>query len=252
MSNLSKTSGQIRIGASGWSYDHWQGILYPDPTPTGKRLRYYIEHGYDTVEINNTFYRWPRPATFQGWRDAVPSEFRYAVKASRGLTQYRKLHEPEEWIERMGIGLDALGDRLGIVLFQLPPHMPINLPRLESFLEKWPARFPAAFEFRHASWHVDATYELLEKRHAAYVVMSGAQLPCVLKATASFVYIRFHGPDNNHLYAGSYSDDDMRWWADRIREWQAQGQDVWAFFNNDGGGNAIRNADTLRRFVGQG
>ena len=108
-----------------------------------------------------------------------------------------------------------------------------------------------AVEFRHPSWHGDeAVFELLERHGAAYCVMSGAHLPCLLRATAPFVYVRLHGPDPNHLYAGSYSDDDLAWWAARIAEWRGQGRAVFAYFNNDGGGNAVRNAARLRAMVG--
>lgn len=107
-----------------------------------------------------------------------------------------------------------------------------------------------AVEFRHPGWHREDVYDLLEQHDAAYCVMSGARLPCVLRATAPFVYVRLHGPDHSHMYAGSYSDDDLRWWADRIREWHEAGRDVFAYFNNDGAGNAIRNASTLKAFLG--
>jgi len=108
-----------------------------------------------------------------------------------------------------------------------------------------------AVEFRHPSWHDDAVFDLLERHHAAYCVMSGANLPCVLRATAPFVYVRLHGPDHNHLYGGSYSESDLRWWADRIREWDGDGRDVHAYFNNDGHGNAVRNAESLRGLLGR-
>ena len=106
-----------------------------------------------------------------------------------------------------------------------------------------------AVELRHPSWHDDAVFELLERHHAAYCVMSGAGLPCVLRATAPFVYVRLHGPDHRHLYAGSYPDGDLGWWADRCREWTAAGRDVLLYFNNDGAGHAVRNAETLRRLL---
>jgi uncharacterized protein YecE (DUF72 family) len=100
-------------------------------------------------------------------------------------------------------------------------------------------------EFRHPSWHQETTFERLAAHGAAYCVMSGANLPCILRATAGFVYVRLHGPDHHHSYAGSYSDDELRWWSDRIGEWQAMGRDVFVYFNNDGGGNAVRNARML-------
>src|SRR6185437_6692796 len=108
-----------------------------------------------------------------------------------------------------------------------------------------PSWLRAAVEFRHPSWEREEAYALLERHGAAYCVMSGAHLACTLRATARFVYVRLHGPDREHLYAGSYSDADLRWWADRLREWSAQGRDVFAYFNNDGGGNAVRNAKAL-------
>ncbi len=105
-------------------------------------------------------------------------------------------------------------------------------------------------EFRHPSWHRDDIWHLLERTQTAYCIMSGAHLPCIRRATTPFVYVRLHGPDPHHLYAGSYTDDDLRWWADRIREWDAMGRDVYVYFNNDGGGNAVRNALTLRQLTG--
>jgi uncharacterized protein YecE (DUF72 family) len=124
------------------------------------------------------------------------------------------------------------------------------VPRLDYFLQLWPAAFRVAIEFRHPSWHREELFGLLERYGAAYCVMSGAHLPCILRATAPFVYIRLHGPDLDHLYGGSYPEDDLRWWADRIREWQAMGRDVFAYLNNDWGGHAVHNAESLRRVLG--
>ena len=107
-----------------------------------------------------------------------------------------------------------------------------------------------AVEFRHPSWHREEIFQLLERSGAAYCIMSGSRLPCILRATAPFVYVRLHGPDQQHLYGGSYSDDDLRWWADRLREWEVQQRDVFVYFNNDGGGNAVRNAGTMRALLG--
>jgi uncharacterized protein YecE (DUF72 family) len=132
---------------------------------------------------------------------------------------------------------------------QLPPNMPRDDARLDYFLAELPDWIRVAVEFRHPSWHVEEVFALLERHGAAYCVMSGAGLPCILRATAPFVYVRLHGPDPGSLYGGSYSDDDLAWWAERIREWERDGRDVFAYFNNDLEGNAVRNAETLRRML---
>jgi uncharacterized protein YecE (DUF72 family) len=236
------------IGTSGWSYDHWGGVVYPRAASSLGRLDAYARR-LDAVEVNNTFYRWPKPATFAAWRARSPAGFVFSVKASRGLSQFRKLNDPAPWLERMAEGLGELKEKLGVLLVQLPPHFPLNLARLEAFLPQVPRGLRVAVEFRHPSWDREEVYQALERLGAAYCVMSGPNLPCVLRATAPFVYVRFHGPGTT-LYAGSYSDDDLRWWADRVREWEAQGRDVFAYFNNDDSGYAVRNAETLRSLLG--
>lgn len=237
------------IGTSGWSYQHWQGVFYPPDMPSRQWLDHYKWH-YQTVELNASFYRWPADTTFARWRRVLPDGFLMSVKASAGLTHRKRLYQPERWLARIAAGLQHLGPRLGVLLVQLPPNQPCDLPRLAYFLEQAPAWLRLALEFRHPTWHQEAVFDLLAQHGAAYCVMSGAQLPCILRATAPFVYVRLHGPDYHHLYAGSYSDDDLRWWADRCRDWAAQGLDVFAYFNNDGGGNAVRNAAGLRHFLG--
>jgi uncharacterized protein YecE (DUF72 family) len=235
----------IYIGTSGWSYDHWEGVLYPHGTPGRERLDYYLQR-YRTVEVNSTYYRWPADATFASWHRRVPDGFLMTVKAPRGLTHGARLYAPEGWLGRMSHGLRYLGRKRGVLLVQLSPLFEYDHARLDYFLTKVPSWLKVAVEFRHQSWHRDEVFRLLAERGAAYCVMSGAQLPCILRATAPFVYVRLHGPDHHHLYAGSYSDDDLRWWSDRIREWDGAGRDVFAYFNNDGEGNAVRNADTLK------
>ena len=240
----------IVVGTSGWSYDHWGGVLYPPGLPAGDRLARYTAE-FDTVELNASFYRWPPPARFAAWRDRLPDGFQLSVKAPRGLTHSRRLHEPETWIERIAAGWHELGDRRAVLCVQLPPNQARDDARLDYFLGAMPPWISVAVELRHPSWVDDAVFALLERHGAAYCVMSGAQLPCVLRATARVVYIRLHGPDDDHLYAGSYSDADLAWWAKRMGEWDDAGHDVYAYFNNDGEGHAVRNARTLRGLVGQ-
>ncbi len=238
----------IYIGTSGWSYDHWQDVLYPPGLPDRERLDIYVRH-FDTVEINSTFYRWPGAAAFARWNERLPAGFTMTVKAPRGLTHSSRLYAPERWLETVSAGTSALGDKLGVLLVQLPPGLARDTPRLDYFLEHVPSWIRVAVEFRHPSWHDEETFSLLLRHGAAYSVMSGANLPCILRATAPFVYVRMHGPDTRRLYAGSYSDDDLRWWRGRIQEWTTGGHDVFVYFNNDGGGNAVRNADTLRSML---
>ena len=239
----------IHIGTSGWSYDHWNGVLYPPGLPAADRLQHFTAR-FQTVEVNSTFYRWPPEATFARWHQRLPEGFLLTVKAPRGLTHGARLYAPERWLARMEAGLRLLGPHRGVLLVQLPPAFEYDLPRLDYFLQRLPPWQKTAVELRHPSWNREEVFALLEAQGTAYCMMSGARLPCVLRATASFVYVRLHGPDPEYLYAGSYSDDSLHWWAERLREWQAMDKEVFAYFNNDGEGHAVRNADTLRWILG--
>jgi uncharacterized protein YecE (DUF72 family) len=235
----------VRIGTSGWSYQHWTGVLYAPGLAPAKRLARYVEV-FDTVELNASFYRWPKDSTFAAWRDQLPAGFTMSVKAHRGLTHYRRLASPGPWIERFDRCWHLLGDRRGVLLVQLHPEQRRDDARLDSFLQQVPATIRVAVELRHPSWNDPAVYQVLERRRAAYVVMSGAGLACVPRATTDLVYVRLHGPDQDAIYAGCYSDDQLRRWADRIAHWDRDGRDVWVYFNNDLGGHAVRNALTLQ------
>jgi uncharacterized protein YecE (DUF72 family) len=240
----------IHVGTSGWSYRHWEGVLYPPGLPPRQRLDHYLRR-YRTVELNASYYRWPTDAAFGHWRRKLPPDFILAVKAPRGLTHQRRLYGPESWVARIRSGLGRLVPVRSLLLVQLSPKFEVDLPRLDYFLGCLPDDLQVAVEMRHPSWHQEPMFELLERRRAAYCVMSGAGLPCLLRATSGMVYVRLHGPDHGALYGGSYSDDDLRWWADRAREWEVQRREVFLYFNNDGGGNAVRNADRLRELLGQ-
>jgi uncharacterized protein YecE (DUF72 family) len=235
----------IRIGTSGWSYDHWAGVLYPPGLPAAKRLACYVDE-FDTVELNASFYRWPKDKTFAGWRQRLPDGFTMSVKAQRGLTHYRRLSSPEPWVERFERSWAALGERREALLVQLHPGMERDDSRLEHFLNCMPDSIPTAMELRHPSWDDPAVYAILERHNAAYVVMSGPGLTCVPRATSELVYVRMHGPSQDSMYAGSYTDDELRRWADRVASWQEQGRHVLVYFNNDLGGHAIRNARKLK------
>lgn len=240
----------VHVGTSGWSYEHWHGVLYPPKSPARDRLDHYIRT-FPTVELNASYYRWPADYAFIRWHQRLPEGFEMSVKAPRGLTHFKRLYQPERWLARMRPGLRYLGRKRGLLLVQLSPTFACDYARLAYFLDQLPPWLRTAVEFRHPSWHQEAIFQLLAQHQVAYCIMSGAHLPCILRATAPFVYVRLHGPDPHHLYGGSYSEADLRWWADRIHEWVGMGLEVYAYFNNDGGGNAVRNAQTLRHLLGQ-
>lgn len=238
----------VRIGTSGWSYDHWTGVLYPPKLAATRRLAVYVEE-FDTVELNASFYRWPTPARFTQWRDQLPDGFTMTVKAPRGLTHARRLGSPEQWIERIAAGWDALGNRRAALLVQLHPAQQRDDERLDHFLSAVPDSIPVAMELRHPSWDDPAVYDLLRGHGAAYVVMSGPGLPSVVTATAGLAYLRLHGPGEEAMYSGSYDTEELRRWAREIRAWDAEGRDVLVYFNNDLGGHAVRNAQELRSML---
>jgi uncharacterized protein YecE (DUF72 family) len=237
------------VGTSGWSYDHWEPELYPPGLPPRDRLAHYAG-AFPTVELNSSFYRWPRPAAFRSWQRRLPGGFRLSVKAPRGLTHAKRLYAPEAWAARIAACWHELADKRAVLLVQLGPGHARDDARLAYFLQALPWWVRVAVEFRHPSWHDEEVFALLESHGAAYCVMSGAQLPCVLRTTADFAYVRMHGPDDQYLYAGSYTGGNLRWWAERVQEWEQMGQDVFVYFNNDGGAHAVRNARTLRSMLG--
>ena len=218
----------------------------PAGAPARDRLARYAD-AFPTAELNSSFYRWPRPAAFRSWRDRLPDGFRLSVKAP-GTDPRRKLNAPETWLQHIQAGWHELGGKRAVLLVQLPPSQSRDDARLAYFLQQVPDWIRVAVEFRHPSWHDQDVFALLAEHRAAYCVTSGANLPCVLRATTDLVYVRMHGPDHQHLYAGSCSDAGLAWWADRIREW-SQGQDVFVYFNNDGDANAVRNARTLQSML---
>jgi uncharacterized protein YecE (DUF72 family) len=238
----------IRVGTSGWSYDHWTDVLYPPGLPASARLAHYVDE-FDTVELNASFYRWPTDATFAGWRQRLPDGFTMSVKAHRGLTHFRRLRSPEPWVERFERCWSALGERREALLVQLHPDQQRDDVRLEQFLAGMPGRMRVAMELRHPSWDHPDVYALLEQSQAAYVVMSGPGLRCIPRATADLVYVRMHGPAQDSMYAGCYPDDELRRWADRVTEWHREGRRVLVYFNNDLGGHAVRNARKLKELL---
>lgn len=236
-----------RVGCSGWNYKSWRGRFYPADLPATRWLDYYTAR-FDTVEINNTFYRLPEHATFVSWRAQVPPEFLFAVKASRYLTHMKRLLDPEEPIKRLFSRVAGVGRRLGPVLYQLPPGMKIDLPRLDHFLRALPRSSSATrlhvVEFRDPSWYVADTFELLTRRRAALCLHDKIGSTIKEPFVGPFVYVRFHGTTGH--YHGSYSDRELDRWAHVLAEHAKEGRRVFAYFNNDPDAVATANAQTLR------
>lgn len=241
-------SRRVRIGCSGWAYKHWRGLFYEESLPQTRWFERYAAE-FDTVEINNSFYRLPKAETFDQWRKQAPPGFCYAVKANRYLTQAKKLKDCEEPLERMMRAVAHLGDRLGPMLYQLPPGLGINLERLESFLKILPSEVASVFEFRNKDWYRPETYALLERYGASFCVhdMSGAASERI--CVGPIAYVRFHGAEGK--YWGRYSDEVLLGWTDWIVDLARNGRNVWCYFNNDIHGHAIEDARTLKSMVGQ-
>ncbi len=235
-----------RVGTSGWVYPHWRGVFYPDDLPQKRWFVHYARY-FDTVEINNTFYRLPSEATFDAWRERAPGPFVYAVKASRYITHVRRLRDCAEPLERFLSRARRLGPRLGPILYQLPPRWKPNLERLAAFLASLPPDLTHVFEFRDPRWFVPQVYDLLREHHVGFCIFHMPDLETPLVVTSNVVYIRLHGA--GALYMGSYPDDVLRVWAERIQGWWASGLQVYVYFNNDAFGNAVRNALTLKEFL---
>jgi uncharacterized protein YecE (DUF72 family) len=234
---------RIRVGCSGWQYRHWRGDFYPAELPVARWFAYYARH-FDTVEINNTFYRWPAPETFAKWRDAAPRRFLYAVKASRFLTHMKKLKDPEEPLARTFEAARQLGPHLGPVLYQLPPRWPVNIERLETFLRALPKRYRQTIEFREPSWYDDRVFGLLRKYRVALCLHDMQGSATGKMVVGPFVYVRFHF--GTQRYGGRYEDERLDDWAGWLAARAGEGLPVFAYFNNDTGGHAPRDAVRLR------
>ena len=247
MSLNGRELGKVHIGTSGWHYKHWLGPFYPDKLPSSKMLRFYVER-FDTVEINNSFYRLPAATAIQAWCRETPPGFCFAVKASRYITHNRKLNDPKETVEKFMHVVGKLERRLGPILFQLPPGWKLNLERLEAFLAGLPKRHRYVFEFRNPTWNVSDVFALLHRHNAAYCIYELAGFQSPIQITADFTYIRLHGPGANK-YQGDYSEAALRTWAQRIRAWRKELKHIFVYFDNDQAGFAPKNALALKKMV---
>lgn len=236
----------IRIATSGWTYQHWKGDFYPDDVPRKRWLEHYAGC-FDTVELNASFYHIPKAVTARGWAERTPAGFRFAVKVSRLITHVHRLNDCEDTVEWFFRELEPLREKVAAYLLQLPPSFVPTSERLESFLCGLPRGNRYVLELRNPAAYEGRIPQLLKQHGVAFCIhdFSGRETP--LLVTSPLVYVRFHGTGGR--YSGSYPDEALKGWAARLRSWHGEGREVLVYFNNDVGGHAVRNAQTLRRLV---
>lgn len=244
----------ILIGTSGYNYSHWgNGVFYPSELSQRKWLEFYAQH-FKTVELNVSFYRLPKKEAFEGWYKRTPGEFIFAVKGSRYITHIKRLRDCREPLSLLLSHVSFLKEKLGVILWQLPPRFPFKKERLEEFcllLSTLPysGTLRHAFEFRDESWFCEETFKILQDFKFAFTIAHGSGLPYMERITSHFVYLRLHGGEV--LYGSDYSDQELRGWAAKILLWRRKANDIFIYFNNDAFGYAIKNAFTLKRLVSQ-
>ncbi|MPZ48482.1 MAG: DUF72 domain-containing protein [Dehalococcoidia bacterium] len=236
---------EYRIGCSGWSYKHWRGDFYPRGVPATRWLDHYASI-FDTVELNGSFYRLPSEAAVKSWRERAPANFRFSAKVSRLITHFRRLRNCEQPLARYLDRVQLLGDKLGPLLYQLPPNLECEPALLKDFLRLLPPGLSHAFEFRHQSWWTPEIYDLLRDHGASFCVFDMDRTQTPLVTTSPALYMRFHGPEA--AYRTGYSDAALSRWKIRIGEMKGI-QQAWVYFNNDVGGHAPRDALRLKQLL---
>jgi len=234
------------VGTSGWHYDHWRGLYYPEGLARPKWLQFYGKQ-FNTVELNNSFYHLPTEKAFITWRELAPENFVYAVKVSRFITHLKKLRNIGSALDNFLSRACLLQDKLGPLLYQLPPNMKRNDVVLESFLSSLPQEYRHVFEFRHESWIDDAVFEILRRYKVGLCVFDMPGFTCPPVATSDFAYIRFHG--SGGMYSSCYSNEELSQWAKKIAKLAKGVKIVYIYFNNDAEAFAIKNALTLASYL---
>jgi uncharacterized protein YecE (DUF72 family) len=239
--------GSVRVGTSGWTYPNWRGLFYPKGLKQAEWLRSYAER-FDTVELNASFYRLPAPAMVARWVEITPAGFLFAVKAWRVLTHDHRLKDVGEPLAAFLARIAPLGPKLGPVLFQLPPGMAPDLPRLERFVAALPPGLRWAFEFRDPGWWTDPVLAFLDREGIAFVSFDLAELRSPRVATGPFAYARLHG--HVRRYRGSYPEAELERWADWLSTERRTGRDVFVYLDNTAeADDAPRNALALRELL---
>jgi len=243
-----KVERKIHIGTSGWSYKHWRGIFYPENVKAAEYLTFYARH-FPVSEINNSFYKLPTKQIVAKWAETVPEDFLFCPKMSRYLSHLKKLHDPQEPLERFFGIFGPFREYLGPILVQLPANSRFKAEIAEAFYEETDhyGGFRFALEVRHPSWFSEESVDLMRKHRITLVFSHADGFPYHEEITAKDIYLRFHGPTS--LYSSTYPDDILEDYAEKFAAWADDGHEVWAFFNNDVGGHALNNARKLQELV---
>ncbi len=236
-------SAKVHVGTSGFYYDHWRGLFYPEDLSKRKWLAYYIEH-FDTLELNSTFYHLPKAKSIEHWEELAKEGFTYSLKAPRTITHYKKLKDAKDNLYAFLHLIKPLKSHLGVILFQLPPSLHKDEELLAAFCHDLPRGYRYAFEFRHASWYDESLFELLHRYDIALCIHDFEKKETPKVMTAHFGYVRFHG--TNGRYAGEYGKERLQPWAEWIKE---QGREFFCYFNNDFEGAAVRDAMGLKELL---
>jgi len=245
-------ASKVFIGTSGYSYLHWwDGVFYPSHLPQRKWLEFYAQ-SFNTVELNVSFYRLPKKATFEGWHRRTPEDFVFAIKGSRFITHVKKLKDCQEPLKLFLENASGLKEKLGVILWQLPPGLHLDRERLRDFCRllcgnEISRGIRQAFEFRHPSWFCREIYDLLQEHNFSLCIAHSQRWPCQGVVTAPFVYLRFHG--GTVLYGSNYSDGELEEWSSKAQRWLDEGRTIYAYFNNDAHGFAVQNALSFRRLL---
>lgn len=229
----------VLVGTSGWQYRDWRGTFYPEGLPQRRWLEHYAER-FRTVEVNNAFYRLPEASTFRAWAERTPDDFVVAVKASRYLTHVKRLRDADEPVARFVDRARHLGPKLGPVLVQLPPNLTLDLDALSRVLSRFPPGWRVAVEPRHESWFVEDTFDLLAGFDAAFCLADSPKRRTPVRRTAGWGYVRFH--EGRATPRPCYGHRALDTWAGALARLYQPGDDVYAFFNNDPRGCAVRDA----------
>ncbi len=234
----------IRIGTSGWTYGHWQGVFYPDEWPKSRWLEYYCKH-FDTVELNASFYRLPHRTTFENWKARTPEHFLWSVKGSKFITHTKKLEDPAEPLGRLYGVTAGLDEKRGVILFQLPPSLVFNAEVFRAFCESLDPQVRHALEIRHPSWITSQAFDMLSEFNIALCTADTARrYPYAEALTADFAYVRLHG--SRKLYASEYSEEELRAWAEKLVTWN---REAFVYFDNDAEGHGVNNAKRLKEIL---